>query len=253
LTARQRGPISPAWYIIRSNAWWARWLNILHLPYTGWHLSYVVVGASLSDQLDLQVLVWALIAFFLGMGVAGHAFDLVKDDPLRLGLGRRPLIVAGAVSLALAVAIGAYFIATGRVTPWLVVCLPLGALLAAGYGLEWRYLHGNWQFALWWAAFPLLVSYFSQTTAWSWALLPAAAFAIGSAQVQRLLSTRSRFLRRRVSAITISIAEGTSGDTYSLGREWLLRNYDAALAGLSLVMLALALVLLVQNLGQNSG
>jgi hypothetical protein len=239
--------MSPAWYIIRSEALWARWLNILHLPYTAWHLSYVVIGAALSSGLDLQILGATILAFFLGMGIAGHAFDLVKDDPLRLGLARESLILTGIISLALAVGIGSFCIATGRTTPWLALALPLGVVLAVGYGLEWRYLHGDWQFTLWWAVFPLLVSYFSQTTAWTWTLVPGVAFAASSAHVQRVLSTRSRFLRRRVADCTINIKEWPPGTCYSVDQEWLLRSYDTALAVLSLGMVALALILITQN------
>ena len=67
-----------AWYILDSQRWWARWLNVLHLPYTGWHLSYVVIGASLADTISWTLLGWTLLAFFLGMGIASHCFDLLQ-------------------------------------------------------------------------------------------------------------------------------------------------------------------------------
>ena len=56
---------------------------MLHLPYTAWHLSYVVIGASLAPHVDLTRLVATLLAFFLAVGIAAHALDELHGRPLR--------------------------------------------------------------------------------------------------------------------------------------------------------------------------
>ena len=75
-TARSRiARAQPAFYA-RTGAPWGDLLTLLHLPYTAWHLSYVVYGASVAAEIDLLRLGGTLAAFFLfvmGVGSAGYA------------------------------------------------------------------------------------------------------------------------------------------------------------------------------------
>ncbi len=151
-----------AWYIVPSKSLWARWFNTLHWPYTLWHLSYPVIGASLATQLNWELLGWTVLAFFLGMGIAAHCFDLIQGDPLRLGLSRRALWVVAMAALTAAAAIGVWQWYAQAVPNVIIIFVGLGMALASGYNLEWPGLHGDWQFAAWWAVFPLLVGYFAQ-------------------------------------------------------------------------------------------
>src|SRR6266481_6195286 len=41
----------PAFYAARPGGW-RDWWTILHPPYTAWHLSYVVIGATLAPHTD---------------------------------------------------------------------------------------------------------------------------------------------------------------------------------------------------------
>ena len=51
-------------------------------PYTAWHLSYVVIGASLAPHVYPTRLWATLAAFFLAVGVAAHALDELHGRPL---------------------------------------------------------------------------------------------------------------------------------------------------------------------------
>src|SRR6478736_484346 len=62
---------------------WRDYVTLLHPPYTLWHLSFVAVGAALAPEFHLDRLVWALVAFFLALGIAAHALDELKGRPLR--------------------------------------------------------------------------------------------------------------------------------------------------------------------------
>lgn len=237
--------LQPAWYLIKSSYLLARWTNIIHPPYTAWHLSYVGIGIALASTLRVDVALWTLLAFFLGMGVAAHCFDLLNGDPLKLGIPKKHLWVAGAGSLAGACAIGLGNILVGNVSPWLLIFIPLGALFAVGYGLEWPRLHGDWQFSAWWAVFPLLVAYFAQDLSWTWSLIPISLFAYLTAQAQRVLSTRVRYIRRRDQN---AWAETHYGGIKRQKAQWLIEPEEGALRLLSFAMPILALTALIGGL-----
>ena len=67
----------PAYYAARQGAW-RDWWTLLHPPYTAWHLSYVVIGASLAPRVGLSALFATLIAFFLAVGLSAHALDELR-------------------------------------------------------------------------------------------------------------------------------------------------------------------------------
>ena len=47
------GPERPAFYALAPGGW-RDWWTLLHPPYTAWHLSYVVIGASLAPDVNLR-------------------------------------------------------------------------------------------------------------------------------------------------------------------------------------------------------
>jgi hypothetical protein len=226
---------APAFYVIRSDRLWARWLNVLHLPFTAWHLSYVAIGASMAGEVRWDVLGWTVLAFFLGMGVGAHCLDLIRGDPLALRLSRSNLALVGFVALAAAAGIGITQVLLGNVPGWLTLAIAPGILMAAGYGFEWRWMHGDTQFALFWAVFPFLVGLAAMTQSGSWAPLLMVLFVFATAYAQRVLSTRARYLRRNVTA--------TEED-----KAWLLEPIDQALMIMSFAMPVLAAGMLLWRL-----
>ena len=62
----------PAFYALPGSKGWQDYLNLLHIPYTLWHLSYVVLGAAISPTIHMDRLLGTLLAFFLAAGNAPH-------------------------------------------------------------------------------------------------------------------------------------------------------------------------------------
>ena len=184
--------VRPAFYALERGGW-RDYVTLLHPPYTLWHLSFVAVGAALAPRFHLDRLVWALVAFFLALGIAAHALDELKGRPLRTRIPSRMLVAIAVVSLALACAVGvgaAY--AWGW---WLLVFVVAGAVLVPAYNLELA-LHTDWGFALAWGAFPALTGYFVEAQTLRVEAVAIAAYAFGSSLAQRTLSTPVRRARR---------------------------------------------------------
>ena len=57
---------APAFYALRPGGW-RDYVTLLHLPYTAWHLSYVVVGGCLAATVDWTVLGLTVLAFGLAI------------------------------------------------------------------------------------------------------------------------------------------------------------------------------------------
>ena len=143
----------------------------------------------------------ALVAFFLAVGVAAHAFDELHDRPLGTHLSSRALACAGGLALLGATAIGIAGIATVSIT--LAPFVVFGAAICVAYNLELfggRFHNDAW-FALAWGAFPALTGYWVNALRFSVAGLLVAAACGGFSIVQRRLSTPARLLRRKTASV----------------------------------------------------
>src|SRR5258708_14828942 len=89
--------LAPAYYAARTTGWRRDVWALLHPPYTAWHLSYVLIGASLAPTVSVARLVATVLAFFLAVGVAAHALDELTGRPLRTELPAGVLWSAAAV------------------------------------------------------------------------------------------------------------------------------------------------------------
>ena len=89
--------LTPAFYAMSSGGWRDYW-TLLHPPYTVWHLSYVLLGAALAPAPDPRVVLGALVAFGLAVGVGAHAFDELRGRPLRTRIPARVLVGLGAIA-----------------------------------------------------------------------------------------------------------------------------------------------------------
>jgi hypothetical protein len=240
MTVRAR----PAFYALDSGGW-RDYVTLLHPPYTLWHLSYVVIGASLVPGLQAHRLVWGLLAFFLAMGVGAHALDELNGRPLATRVPSRVLISVAVVSIGAATVIGAG--AALAWTLWLVPFVIFGAFIAVAYTLELfgGRFHGDLWFALAWGAFPVLTAYVGASGTLRAEALLAALFAALLSAAQRRLSTQVRKIRRRVSEISGSLVYN-DGSLETIDERTLLAAPEAALRALSgsVVALAVALVLL---------
>jgi hypothetical protein len=234
----------PAFYALESGGW-RDYVTLLHLPYTAWHLSYVVIGAALASEFAGRRLLAALAAFFLAMGIGAHALDELMGRPLQTRIPDRVLIALAAVSIGAAVAIGVA--ASLAWTLWLLPFVAVGGFLVVAYNLELfgGLFHTYFWFGLAWGAFPLLTAYLVTAERVSVEALLAAMFALLTSLVQRTLSTPVRHVRRRVAEVTgtMTLTDGTrepiTAGTVMGAPETALRLIAAAMVSLAAALLVL--------------
>jgi hypothetical protein len=237
----------PAYYAAPAGGW-RDWWTLLHPPYTAWHLSYVVIGASLAPRVDLARLLATLLAFFAAVGLSAHALDELHGRPLRTRIPSAALVLVTVAGLLVAVALGAVGVA--RVGLVLVPFIVAGPLLVVAYNVAvfGDLVHTDAGFALAWGAFPLLTAYVAQADGLSLAALLGGVGAFALSYAQRSLSTPARLLRRNVESVhgTMTFADGTSRP---LGETMLRAPLEKALRAMSWGLIALAGGLAVARLG----
>ncbi|HLA93351.1 MAG TPA: hypothetical protein VJO36_07455 [Actinomycetota bacterium] len=239
-------PDRAAFYALTPGGWRDYW-SLLHPPYTVWHLSYVVIGASLAAEVQMRWLLETLLAFFLAMGLAAHALDELNGRPLRTRIPGGVLWAIAVIGLSGAVALGIH--GAREVSPWLWAFIATGVFFVVAYNLELfgGVVHSDLWFALAWGAFPALTAAFAQTAeVRPEAIAAAAACALISA-AQRVLSTPVRRLRRSVANV-----EGTlvthEGEREALDAASLRAAPEGALRWLSVAMPLLAAAMLISRL-----
>jgi hypothetical protein len=233
----------PAFYALAPGRW-RDYVTLLHPPYTVWHLSYVVVGATLAPDWRPARLGATLVAFFLAVGIGAHALDELNGRPLSTLISDRTLVAAAAASIAAAIGIG--IAGAVRYDFWLLAFVAVGGFVVCAYNLEFfgGRLHGDLVFALSWGAFPLLTGYFAAAERLGWVAALAALFAALSSYAQRRLSSPVRRLRREVAAVTGTL-ELRNGDREAITRQTLIAGNEAALRALSAAVVALAVALVL--------
>ena len=179
---------------------WRDYVTLLHLPYTAWHLAYVVVGGCLAASVAWGRLGLTVLAFALAMGVGAHALDELHGRPLGTRIPSSVLVGLAVWSVAVACAIG---IAVAlETTLWIVPLVALGAALVPAYNLELLggRMHTDLGFALAWGAFPLVTAFVAQTGTIRAQAVLAAGWATLLSLAQRRLSTQVRRARRETNA-----------------------------------------------------
>jgi hypothetical protein len=235
-------PERAAFYALEPGGW-RDWWTLLHPPYTLWHLSYVVIGASLASDVDMRWLAETLLAFFLAMGLAAHALDELHGRPLGTRIPSGALIGLAVAGLAGAVALGLDGMV--QVSPWLGAFIVVGVFLVVAYNLELfgGAFHSDLWFALAWGAFPVLTAGFAQSAE----VLPAAVVAAAGCAVlsaaQRVLSTPVRDVRRRVADVQGEIVD-RDGRTRAIDAGTLRDVPETALRLLSVAVPLLAAAML---------
>jgi hypothetical protein len=231
--------LAPAYYATRASGWRRDVWALLHPPYTAWHLSYVVIGASLAPSLSVMRLIATLLAFFLAVGVSAHALDELSGRPLQTAIPSGILWTAAVLGLAGAIGLGIAGVTV--VGPVLLPFIAAGVLFVFAYNLELLHgrMHGDFWFALSWGAFPVVTAYFAQTGRLSIAALAVAAAAYALSYGQRVLSTPARLLRRRSRSVagTLVLRDGSQ---VALDEATLLKPLEGALRAFSWGVVALA-------------
>jgi hypothetical protein len=237
----------PAYYAARSGGW-RDWWTLLHPPYTGWHLSYAVIGASLAPRVQVGRLIATVLAFFLAVGLAAHALDELRGRPLRTRIPSWELVLVVVLGLLGALVLG--ILGVQRVGWTLVPFMVAGPALVVGYNAELfnGVIHTDFGFAAAWGAFPLLTAYVAQAETLSVAAVLAAVAAYALSYAQRSLSTPARDIRRRATSVTGTVTF-SSGRSVDLSAEVLTRPLERALRAASWAIMLFAAALAVARLG----
>jgi hypothetical protein len=237
----------PAFYALGAGGW-RDYVTLLHLPYTLWHLSYVVIGAALAPTLPVERLAWGLVAFALALGLGAHALDELNGRPLRTLIPSGVLVAIAAVSIGGAVVIG--LVASLFWTGWLLPCVGFGAFIVVAYNLELfgGRFHSDFWFALAWGAFPVVTAYVGAAETLRPAAILAAAAAASLSVAQRHLSTQVRRVRRRAVRISGEVVY-MDGTEEAVVPETFTRAPEAALRALTFAVVMVASALLALRLG----
>jgi hypothetical protein len=246
-----RGLGGPAFYALRGGGW-RDLVNVLHPPYTAWHLANVGLGAAAASQIHTDRLIATLGAFFLAVGISAHALDELNGHPLKTRLSDRTLIGLAAVALAGALAIGVVgcVIVSATLAPFVLA----GGFIVVAYNLE--LFGGRFHTDFWlgaaWGAFPALTSWWINTLSFESPDVVAAGVLVavgcyGLARVQRRLSTPVRRLRRRTASVS-GEQRLDDGTVIALTAEEIAGPLDGALRGLSWAVVVLAIGLVVLRL-----
>jgi hypothetical protein len=227
-------------------------VNVLHLPYTVWHVANVALGAAVAAHVYPVRVLAAMAAFFLAVGVGAHCLDELNGRPLGTRLSERALVAMAAVGLGGALAIG--IVGVFVVSPTLIPLILFGAFIAPAYNLELfgGRFHTDFWLAASWGGFSALTGWWVNALGVHSAREAVAAAAVVVAcytltRVQRVLSTPVRELRRRTESVT-GEQRLTDGRVRTLDRDYMTGPLDTALRGIALAVPLLAVAGLVLRL-----
>lgn len=238
---------TPAFYALGGAGGWREYVNLLHLPYTVWHLSYVVLGAAIAPTIHLDRLLITLAAFFLAVGISSHALDELNGRPLGTRIPKPVLLALGLIPLLIAVSlgIGASLMGAMSILPFVV----FGGFIVVAYtlGLWKERFHSDFWFAFAWGAFPVLASYWINSPAFHPSVVLLAAGCLILSLAQRTLSTQVRTIRRQAVGVEGAM-ELRNGKRVVLDGPALLAAPERALGLLSLAVPVLAVGVLTYRL-----
>ncbi|HEY2479347.1 MAG TPA: hypothetical protein VGI17_11545 [Solirubrobacterales bacterium] len=227
-------------------------VNVLHPPYTLWHVANVALGAAVAVHVYPVRVAAAVGAFFLAVGIGAHCLDELNGRPLGTRLSQRALaaMAVGGLGGALAIGIVGVFV----VSPTLIPLILFGAFIAPAYNLELfgGRFHTDFWLAASWGGFSALTGWWVNALGVHSVREALAAAAVVLAcytltRVQRRLSTPVRELRRRTVAVEGEqrLADGT---VRQIDRDLMTGPLDGGLRGLSLAVPLLAFAALVVRL-----
>ncbi len=237
----------PAFYALAGTHGWQDYLNLLHVPYTLWHLGYVVLGATIAPTVHVDRLLGTLLAFFLAVGIASHALDELHDRPLGTKIPSAMLVSLAVVSLAGAVALG--IVAGILESRWIFAFVAFGGFIVVFYnlGLWHDRFHSDMWFAFSWGAFPVLTSYWVNASRLDFAVVIVAVGCFFLTLAQRTLSTPVRTVRRKAVNMEGHI-DLANGERLELDSERIIEVPERALALLGVAIVVLAVGLLTYRL-----
>jgi hypothetical protein len=238
--------LKPAWYSSKNSGIVSDFINLLHPPYTLWHLSYVIIGVAISPIIYLDRSIAVLVAFFLGLGLGAHALDETMGNPLRTKISKTKLYIIGFVSLSAAVSIGLYYVL--ELSLLIFPFVAIESFFAIAYNLEIfkKRFHTDIVFAISWGSIPFLTGYFVNSLSLSLSSL-VMALGIGLlTYVQRTLSTQARLFRRRINEVeSINLV---NGERIPMTSQEIISPAEKSLKALTIMIFALSIALILSRL-----
>jgi hypothetical protein len=237
----------PAFYALPGTRAWHDYLNLLHLPYTLWNLSIVVLGTVIAPIVHVDRLLGTMLAFFLAVGIASHALDELNGRPMGTRIPSAVLVSLAVVSLAGAMALGV--LAGLLETPWMFAFVAFGGFIVVAYnlGLWHDRFHNDFWLAFSWGAFPVLTAYWVNALRFDYAVVFVAVACFLVTLVQRTLSTPVRTIRRKTLRVE-GFIELDNGERIVLDRNSIIAVPERALLLLAISSVILATGLLVFRL-----
>ncbi len=237
----------PAFYALPGTRAWHDYLNLLHLPYTLWNLSIVVLGTVIAPIVHVDRLLGTMLAFFLAVGIASHALDELNGRPMGTRIPSAVLVSLAVVSLAGAMALGV--LAGLLETPWMFAFVAFGGFIVVAYnlGLWHDRFHNDFWLAFSWGAFPVLTAYWVNALRFDYAVVFVAVACFLVTLVQRTLSTPVRTIRRKTLRVE-GFIELDNGERIVLDRSSIIAVPERALLLLAISSVILATGLLVFRL-----
>jgi hypothetical protein len=238
--------VKPSWYSSKNTGAVSDFINLLHPPYTLWHLSYVVIGIAMSPVIYSGRSIAVLVAFFVGLGLGAHALDETMGNPLHTKISKTRLYLVGFISLSVAILIGLYYVVVLS-----VLILPFVAIesfFAVAYNLEVfeKRFHTDLIFALSWGSIPFLTGYFVNSLSLSVATLVMAVGIGFLTYVQRTLSTQARLFRRKIDSVqSINLV---TGESIPMSSHDLISPAEKSLKALTIMIFAVSIALILARL-----
>jgi len=238
--------LKPAFYALEVGTW-RDYVTLLHPPYTVWHLSYVVLGASVAPVMHLDRLAGLVLAFFLAVGLGAHALDELRDRPLHTHISDSILLGIATFSLMGALTIG--IMAALIISLWAIPFVIFGVFAVIAYNLELSNsrFHSDIWFGLAWGAFPALTGFWANAERLNATAFLVAASCLILSLAQRELSKHVRTIRRKAK-IASGQVEFQDGHVETITIPYMLAAPETALRLMSLSIALLALGLLVARL-----
>lgn len=180
----------------------AEFWTILHLPYTFMSLSFLAIGFGIAGVQRWDVFAWIMIAYFLGLGIAAHAFDQLPGQGSSYVKYLIPmeLISLGVAAVSAAVMIGVIWMV--KLAAWhLLWIIPLQTFFVVAYPyakFAKGFFHDDFWFAVSFGFVPVMAGYYINTLTLDNKFIPWALVAFLISFIEIVLSRYVRKWRNNV-------------------------------------------------------
>jgi len=187
-------------YILNHKNKLNEFISLLHLPYTLMAISFVVIGAAITNQLNIEITLKMILAYFLGLGIAAHTLDQLPGmgTIYTKKLTTRDLCFLAGFSLISSIFIGIYAIFAFNL-PGLIILIPLQVFFAIAYPMAKLfngYFHTDFWFAISFGFLPVFIGSYANGITNIFVTLIFAFLCFLIAYMQILLSRYVRKIRK---------------------------------------------------------